>query len=71
MSLIQLQGIGLVKAKEAGEFKIGDVMVWNYGATSVIKGIAKETKAFITYITESKGETYERKLKKSRLVGFE
>lgn len=73
MTKLHLQGVGKVNAKKAVDFKVGDKMVWNFGSTSTITGVAKETKAFITYImTDSKmPEPYERKLKKDRLVGFE
>ena len=71
MNAIQLQGIGLTKAKPACEFKAGEKMVWNGGYTSTILSLSSETKAFVTYLMEDEHmpTTYERRLKKSRLVG--
>jgi hypothetical protein len=69
---IQLQQIGRVQAKPAGQFKIGDRMAWNFGHTTTVIGIASETKAFITYImtNDKTASRQERKLKKTRLVAF-
>lgn len=60
-----IQGIGEVNAKLGQDIKIGDVLVWNYGYTSTVKGIASETKSFITFILVSKSGISERRMKKS------
>ena len=79
MQTIHLQGIGKVEAKPAQEFQIGEFILWNFGSQSKIVGIAKETKAFITFKLEyplsgrrdwADTGTSERRLKKSRLVGI-
>lgn len=36
MNKVQLQGIGKREAKPVGELKIGDVIMWNFGATSTV-----------------------------------
>ena len=63
-----LQGIGSHTAKQAQDFSIGETMVWNYGGTSIVTGITKNTPAFITFEIESNGKTYTRRLNKTRLV---
>ena len=68
---IQLQACGLVKAKPAAEFKIGELMAWNFGYVSEVVGILFETKAFITFETLCHdGKVYPRRLKKDRLVAM-
>ena len=72
---IHLQGVGRVEAKPAKEFKIGESFMWNYGSTSEIKRIVKETSSYITFEIEyeaysGKMELGERRLKKDRLVGI-
>lgn len=36
MNKVQLQGIGKREAKPVSELKIGDVIMWNFGATSTV-----------------------------------
>ncbi len=72
---IHLQSYGKAPAKPAGEFSIGDTMLWNFGYTSRVESIAKETDKTITYKTswkDSRGNTEfgERKFLKTRLVAF-
>lgn len=69
MNTIQLQAIGTVNAKPAGELVEGDVTVWNFGSLATVVGKVSETKAFVTLALKSEHGTHERKLKKSRLVG--
>jgi hypothetical protein len=47
-------------------------MVWNFGHTTTVLGVASETKAFITYILkdDKNSSRHERRLKKTRLVAF-
>ena len=77
MSYIHLIGWGKQQAKPASDFNVGDVMMWNYGCTSKVVGIANETAKTITFVTESngevfgnKGEQYARKFMKGRLIAF-
>lgn len=71
---VWLQGLGAVRGKPAGELKVGDGLVWNYGYTSTVSAILKETKATVTieesYISDRTGEPGKgtRTMKKTRLV---
>lgn len=67
MRLIQ---VGLVVGTPANEIKAGDLLMWNYGHTSQVNSIIKETaKTLIISVTETKSQKiFERKLHKSRLV---
>lgn len=68
---IQLQSIGLVNAKPAGELVSGDVTIWNFGSTAIVLEKVKETAAFVTLsLDNGKHGISERRLKKTRLVGF-
>lgn len=60
----QLQGLGHVYGTPASDLKVGSTIVWNFGSTSVVMAIVKETKSFIT-VRFADGE---RRLKKSRIV---
>ena len=67
---IQLQSVGLVKGTRAGEIKIGTTLLWNFGATSVVREITKETKKSIWFLTETEnGNTYNRRFLKTRIIG--
>ena len=74
---IQIQSVGKVEAKPVSEFKIGEKMMWNFGYTSEILGVAKETKTQIILKMnsvspegKSNGEVYERRMKKDRLAAI-
>tara|TARA_R100000655_G_scaffold31221_2_gene62691 strand:- start:590 stop:811 length:222 start_codon:yes stop_codon:yes gene_type:complete len=67
---IQLQEIGLVKGTPAGQIKVGTTLLWNFGHTSKVKAITKETQKSIWFITETKeGNTYTRRFLKTRVIG--
>jgi len=71
---VQLIGIGHVLGTLAGELKVDDHIVWNYGSLSRVHKIVKETKCFVWIIEESieDGKIWTdspRRLKKSRIVG--
>ena len=70
MATINLQGIGSQNATLVSNVKVGDTLVWNYGYTSEVVGIAKETKAQIIFLLKSNGDgvVRERRLAKSTLV---
>jgi hypothetical protein len=65
-----LQGIGKVHAKAAGQIKAGDVLIWNYGYTSVVNGVEKTSPQYITatLVCEDGAEST-RRMKIDRLVG--
>jgi len=67
---IQLQSIGRVNATPAGDIKIGTTLLWNFGATSEVIAIEKETakSIWITCVSE-RGNTYTRRFLKTRLIG--
>lgn len=70
MEFIQLQSIGKVKAKQAGELKTGDKMIWNFGEKSTVLSIEKETakSIWIKEISDKSGNIYERRFLKTRLI---
>ena len=71
MTTIKLQLIGETKGIEAGKLKKGDITVWNFGATSKVVEILKETPKTILIKTQSEsGKFFERRLKKDRIVGI-
>tara|TARA_R110002049_G_scaffold224712_4_gene396499 strand:+ start:4499 stop:4735 length:237 start_codon:yes stop_codon:yes gene_type:complete len=77
MNTIQLQSIGKVEAKKSIDFKVGEKMKWNFGYTSEILEIVKETKTQIVFKLNSIDPTGkisdfigERRLKKERLVAI-
>ena len=67
MRLIEM---GLVLGTPASEIKAGDLLMWNYGYTSQVNSIIKETAKTLTIsVTETKSQKiFERKLYKNRLV---
>jgi len=69
-----LQYVGACAGKPAGELKVGDVLGWNTGSTSVCKEIVKETPSMITiveeYVVNGDTRTYERRMKKNRIVAI-
>lgn len=72
---IWLQNIGWVPAKPAQEFKIGESMTWNFGGTSKVISVIKESEKQIVFLIEwvgynKKVEQGERKFLKSRLVAM-
>lgn len=73
-NFIHLQGIGKVKAKPAGNFKVGEKALWNYGYTSTIKNIQPvgKTGNFHNWTTQEdkSGGIYQRRVRKDRLVGY-
>ena len=68
--ITNLQGIGSVNAKPAGEIKLNDKLMWNYGATSIVIAIVKETKSQIVIEEQYESGTYQRRLGKNRLVAI-
>lgn len=67
---IRLQGVGWVPAVEAHELRAGDTVMWNYGSTSEVVGIADVSPAFLRLtLREADGTVNERRMKKAgRLV---
>lgn len=70
--LVHLQGIGEYPAKKARELKTGDIMVWNYGSTSTMAGIIKETATQLVIKTiGSNGKENQRRIGKETLVAVQ
>jgi hypothetical protein len=72
MKTIQLQSIGKRKATEAKNIKVGDTLIWNFGYTTKVLEIVKETAhtIIIRSINES-GKIHDRRLGKERLVAIQ
>ncbi|GGF86567.1 hypothetical protein [Paenibacillus aceti] len=72
MGTINLQGVGSVSAISAGELKVGDVCVWNFGYKSeVVDVIVSKTGKTITAMLKScnDGIVRGRRLGVNSLVG--
>lgn len=66
---MRLQSIGWVQGTPAGQVKTGDVLMWNFGDTSTVGAILKETdKTIVAEDIAKSGKIYTRKLLKTRLV---
>lgn len=70
---IHLQGIGRHHAIPAGKLKVGDIIVYNYGYTSVVREKKKITDKTIEVVVEShgdidKGKRYTVRYRTDRLV---
>jgi hypothetical protein len=70
---IHLQGIGLCPAKPASQFKVGEVMRWNYdfhGTTiTEIRQVSPQYLLF-TLRSNKDGGMHERRMKGLRLVAY-
>jgi len=67
---IQLQAIGLVNGTPAGEIKVGTTLLWNFGSTSIVKEITKETEKSVWFLTQNEnGNFYNRRFLKTRVIG--
>ena len=66
---IHLQGVGKVKAKRADNFKVGDTIVYNYGATAKVKKVSKKGKS-VYWDTLSNGKIYSVRKNKDTLVAY-
>ena len=73
MKELHLQGIGKKAATEAKNIKIGDVLIWNYGATSKVLNIefSKTGKTLTVTTLAENGKQYERRLGANRLVAIQ
>lgn len=66
---IQLQSIGHVPAKPAGDLNVGDVTVWNFGYTSEVTAIEDASPQFVNVTLTSTNHVGVRRMKRTRLVG--
>lgn len=70
---ITLQSVGEVDARKVSNLRAGDILMWNFGATSRVEKIepSKTGKTYIVTTRSSEsGNTYERKMTANRLVGI-
>jgi hypothetical protein len=68
---VQLQSIGLVNAKPASEFQVGELTLWNFGYVSEVIAIAPKGKTMLTWTLRSEAGTVgTRNVKASRLVAI-
>ena len=66
---VQLQSVGRVAAKPAGELQVGDVIMWNYGYTSTVAAVtARGTTQIVVRTQRDNDSTYTRMMSKTRLV---
>ncbi len=70
---IQLQSIGKRKATEAKNIKVGDTLIWNFGATEKVTSIdySKTGKTMFLGITCESGWTGTRRISTERLVAIQ
>ena len=64
---VQIQSVGRVAGKPAGELKPGDRTVWNFGYTHTVVAIVRETKA--QAVIEFDGG-WQKRMGKTRLVAM-
>lgn len=65
----RLQKIGICEGIKAKNLKVGDVLVWNFGGTSIVKEITfSKTGKTLTIIEECNGKDYTRRLGAERIV---
>ena len=67
---VWLQRIGFCPAVQAKDLVIGDVLVWNYGATSTITRFIKDTPKSRFLEVKASGKLYTRRLRKDTYVAI-
>jgi hypothetical protein len=68
---VQLQAVGLVKAKAAKEFQVGEFTGWNFGYISEILAITPKGNTMLTWTLRSENGTIgTRNVKADRLVAI-
>jgi hypothetical protein len=73
---IHLQGMGRCPAIPAGDLKVGDIIVYNYGGTTIVRSKRKVTTKTVEVVVESqeridKGKHYTRQYRVDRLVAVD
>lgn len=69
MTTINLQGLGKFKAQLAGDIKVNDTLLWNFGEKTEVVEITKqnEKSIWIKELTKS-GKFLERRFSKNRAI---
>ncbi len=62
---VQIQSVGQVPGKAAGDLKPGDRTIWNFGYTHTVGALVRETKSQV--IVEFDGG-WQKRMGKTRLV---
>ena len=71
MKTIHLQFIGKLQAKPAKEIKLNDAIIYNYGETSKVLSIIRETNKSIWFqLLSDRGKTYTKQYNKNTLLAF-
>lgn len=66
---IHLQGVGQFTAKAAGELKVGDTTVWNFGSTAEVMSVRTKGKSVFVQLRTTDGKEWpERRFLAARLV---
>jgi hypothetical protein len=69
---IHLQGIGRYPAVPAGDLKVGDIIVYNQGGTTIVRSKRKVSAKTIEVVERTdKGKLYTRQYRVDRLVAVE
>lgn len=66
---IWLQAYGWCPAQKAENLKVGDVLVFNFGYTGIVKEVVKETAKTVTIKINTRSGDYEQKMKKATWKG--
>ena len=65
----RLRGLGIREGIKAKNLKVGDVLVWNDGETSLVKEITfSKTRKTLTIVEECKGQDHTRRLRVGKIV---
>jgi len=67
--MIHLQGYGKADSILAKDIKVGTILLWNFGETSQVTRIIKETAKSIWIEEDYKSKLYQRQFLKTRLLG--
>lgn len=73
--MIHLQGVGAVRGKEAKDIRAGDVIMWNYGYTSLVLDnptLSKSGKSVTVVFKDThNGKIHDRQFRINKTVAIE
>lgn len=67
---VHLINCGNVEAKPVAQFRVGEKMMYNYGAAYTITEVVKETPKTVVLALDDNGTRYEQRFKKATLWGI-
>jgi len=72
-SQIRIIGMGFIQAKPADQLKIGDILRWNFGYSSIVKSITPVTSKTLSIEHEDykTKEIFTTRMRKTRLTAYE